>query len=951
MTRLRSIGLVLVLAMAPASVAAEPVTLPGLLDSAEIVRDGQHIPHIFANNEHDLAFLQGWAQAQDRLFQMDVARRRASGTLAALLGPDSLAEDVELRTLGLRRAAERSLPLLSPDLQELLQAYADGVNAYAASHPLPPEYADLELTALEPWTALDSVAVAKLLAFALSFDLTDPDLTLRLLQYQATGALFGFDGTALFFEDLFRIAPFDPAAVVPDASESAAAALRTRNAAPARKAARKPVRRTKVKLAPGTARLLQGYVDRIRKVPMLEEARTRRGGRGSNAWVLAGTHTANGLPLLASDPHQPLSAPALFHQVHLSSPDLEAAGNSLAGTPLVVLGHNRRIAWGATTNPMDATDFFIERVVSDSTSPSGLSIVHAGQREHILSLPQVFLVNRPDDGALDNLVPAAAGEAPSEVLIVPRRNNGPMVAVIPLLGIGLSIQYTGFAGTREIETLYAWNRAENLDDFVAGLRLFDFGSQNFVYADVDGNIAYFTSGAVPLREDLEAGQVAGFPPYFLRNGQTGNEWLPEPFPPAGQVLPYKLLPFEEMPQAINPPAGFIVTANNDPNGNTRDNDPLNRLRPSGGILYLNPAYVSIRAGRIAEVLHERLVVNGDQLSIEDMQALQADVALLDAKVLVPHILRAFDNANRKGAPLLLWLIGRNPRIVEAVGRLRAWDFTTPTGVTEGYDVADLANAPRTPPDAAEIADSVAATIYAVWRDRALSNIVDRTISRYGLAGPDLQEIPVAALRHLLESFDANQGIGKSGLDFFPVFGIAGPADRRDYLLLKSLRDALDLLAGNAFAAAFHGSTDQDDYRWGRLHRVVLAHELGEPYSVPPAGGAFPPPFGALAGIPTDGGFETVDASRHDPRAADAEAFTFDSGPANRFTAQIVDGRMTAATALPGGESGDVGSPHSIDLLAYWLVNDAYPLLTDEGDIDAAAASHEVFLPAVVAGAP
>lgn len=925
------------------ALAGSATTLPGLIDSAEVVRDNRHIPHIFANNEHDLFFLQGWVQAQDRLFQMDVARRRASGTLAELIGPSVLADDVELRNLGMRRAAERSLPLLSAALQEGLQAYADGVNAYVASHPLPLEYADLELTSIPPWTALDCVVVAKLLALALSFDMTDTDNTVQLLSYQFAGALNGFDGTALFFDDLFRIQPFDPAATVPDATGSlAATALRTRTIAAARQAGRR--------LTPGAVRMLRGYIERVRKVPLLHEALKHRRGQGSNEWVLAGAHTTNGLPMLASDPHLPLTMPALFHQVHLSSPELEVAGNSLAGTPLVVLGHNSRIAWGATVNPMDATDFFLEQVVPDPSSPSGLSTVHAGKREHVLALPQVFLVNRPDDGVSDNLEPADSALVPSQVLIVPRRNNGPMVAVIPLLGIGLSIQYTGFGGTREVETFYIWNHARNLDDFIDGVRHFDFGSQNFTYADVDGNIAYFTSGALPLREDLEAGTVSGLPPYFIRNGQGGNEWIPLPNPPADQAVPYALLPFEEMPRVINPSAGYIVNANNDPNGNTRDNDPLNQLRPNGGILYLSPAYVSIRAGRISDLLHHRIVENDEKLSVEDLRTIQADVTLLDAQFFVPEVLRAFDNARRRGAPLLLWLIGHNPRIVEAVNRLRNWNYTTPTGVPEGYDAADVVGQAGAPPGAAEIANSIAATIYAVWRGQAIRNIIDGPIKRYGLVGPDTQEIPVAALRHLLETFAGNQGIGASGVNFFPVIGISRAADRRDFLLLKSLRDALNLLAGDAFAPAFHRSTRQNDYRWGRLHRIVFAHELGEPYSVPPANGAFPAPFGDLPGIPTDGGFETVDASRHDPRAADANAFIFDSGPANRFTARVVEGRMTAATALPGGESGNIGSPHSVDLLAYWLVNDTYPLLTSESEIDADAVSSEIFLPATLVGA-
>jgi penicillin amidase len=154
------------------SAAADPVDVPGLEGPANLDRDANGIAHIRAGSRHDLFFLQGWVHAQDRLFQMDVRRRQADGTLAELLGPAALPTDVQLRTIGLHRAAARSLPALSADAQAVLAAYADGVNAWVAGHPLPPEYGALSLTSVRPWRALDSVAVGKLQSFGLSFDST-----------------------------------------------------------------------------------------------------------------------------------------------------------------------------------------------------------------------------------------------------------------------------------------------------------------------------------------------------------------------------------------------------------------------------------------------------------------------------------------------------------------------------------------------------------------------------------------------------------------------------------------------------------------------------------------------------------------------------------------------------------------------------------------------------------
>jgi penicillin amidase len=163
------------------------------------------------------------------------------------------------------------------------------------------------------------------------------------------------------------------------------------------------------------------------------------------------------------------------------------------------------------------------------------------------------------------------------------------------------------------------------------------------------------------------------------------------------------------------------------------------------------------------------------------------------------------------------------------------------------------------------------------------------------------------------------------------------------------QSALDLLASSDFAAAFNGSIDQDQYRWGRLHRIVFAHPLDGPFSAPPAGGDFPPPLSDLPGIPVDGAFGTVDVARHDIRAADANAFTFFEGPAKRFVASVPPGRLRAETSLPSGESGVVGDPHYVDLLEPWLVNDSFPLLTNPGEISGEASATERFVPAVHAG--
>ncbi|UCF68797.1 MAG: penicillin acylase family protein [Acidobacteriota bacterium] len=928
-----------------------PEELSGLLEGALVARDADGIPHLFALNERDLYFVQGWVHASDRLFQMDLTRRQISGTLSEMLGPSQLGSDVQARTIGMRRAAVRSLEALSSETRAALVAYAKGVNAWVARHTLPLEYGLLELSGFEPWTPVDSVVIGKAIAFSLSFDL-DIELTQRLAAYQAAGMAGGFDGLALFSQDVFRSAPFDPASTVPDAT--ATSGLSSMN--PFGLPAQGPPIGTQ--LSPETIELAGKYLERARQVPMLRSALSPRERiAGSNEWAVSGALTQSGRPLIANDPHLSLGTPATFYQMHLSAGrELDVIGSSFAGVPFIVLGQNPFVTWGATTNPLDVTDTYQEKIVFDPSSQSMLSTIYLGQPEHVIPLPQLYRYNS-FDGQFDNLIDAPPGgtvgniDIPAATLIVPRRNMGPIVAldVDPQTGSGfaLSVQYTGFSATRELDTFRLWNKARNLDDFRAGLQLFDFGSQNWVYGDIEGNIAYFTSAELPLREDLQANTVNGLPPYFIRNGTGGNEWLALSDSQPGQAVPYEILPFGEMPQVINPPAGWFVNANNDPAGTTLDNDPLNQLRPGGGLYYLNPGYaIGTRAGRITQALRERLAAG--PVTADDMAAIQADVVLLDAQAFVPYILAAFDHAGASGADPALAVFAAEARIAEAVGRLANWNYTTPTGVDQGYDASDVAGA-TSPPDDDEIAASIAATIFSVWRGQMIRNTVDVTLSRLGLDGPGSSQA-MTALRNLLDSFETQLGFGVSGVDFIKgPEGASLPADRiarRDALILQSLADALDLLADEPFAPAFDFSTSQDDYRWGRLHRIVFRHPLGGMLSVPPAGGAFPPPFDDLPGVPVDGGFGVVDASSHSSRAANAGAFMYGGGPVRRYVGQpgTTRGSIDGQTALPGGSSGDVTSPFYFNLLGRWLTNDAHPVRQSVGAIAADLYQVEVFIP-------
>jgi penicillin amidase len=600
---------------------------------------------------------------------------------------------------------------------------------------------------------------------------------------------------------------------------------------------------------------------------------------------------------------------------------------------------------------MDVTDVYQERLVLDPGTGLPTATVFDGKPEPLVLIPQSYLVNQLGNGTADDLADAGLGPLDGGLtLVVPRRNHGPIVAVDlsdPANPIALSVQYTGWGPTRELDAFRTWDRAAGLDDFKQGLQFFDFGSQNWAYADVAGNIAYFTSAELPLREDLQTLETAdgGIPPFLIRDGThtLRHEWLPagttgEP----GQALPYQILPFAEMPQAVNPPGGFIANANNDPLGTSSSNDPLARHRRGGGLYYLGTGYDrGFRIGQITRLL-EGQIVAGQPFTADDFKRIQANDQLPDAEVFTPYLLAAFDRASAPGAAAPLAALAADPRLAEAIARLRAWDYSTPTGIPEGWDPGDDPAA-LPAPSPAEIADSVAATLYSVWRGQVVTRVIDGTLAGIGLADfAPPGDVALADLRNLLANFPGRQGLGASGIDFFATGGSGATtrADARDLALLASLASALDLLAGDPFAPAFAHSTHQDDYRWGKLHRVVFSHPLGGPFDIPPGGGlADLAPD--LPGVARSGGFGTIDAAAHDVRAADADGFMFGSGPARRFVGTLATTGPAADEVIPGGTSGGPGSPFQSDQLRLWLTNRYHPWLYRPADVAGDTRSIEV----------
>jgi penicillin amidase len=928
--------------------------LPGLIRRVTVERDLYGVPHVKAFSDHDAYFMMGYLHAQDRFFQMDLMRRRGNGTSAELLGAGPqdifLGDDIFFRFIGIARSAERSLCAYSSKAASLLQAYSDGVNVWLESNPLPPEYPLLEVTQVPKWKPVDSLAILKLIQFQAAVEFLEPTHTDFLSRYQIVGQARGFDGSRLFFEDIFRFAPFDPVVTIPDPAGAAPLSSPQTQSAGIESQILQNARQAQEVITPDVLEAARKFAELFNHTSALKRAGSEM---GSNWWVVAGSKTATGNAMLASDPHLGLGTPSTFYEIHLTveanSSPMNVYGVSFAGIPSIFFGQNERISWGATIATLDVADFFAESLVIVNGAP--IATRYKGVVEPLTIIPEEFKVNQVQNGAADDVIAVSPGNRPSGLpvppafFIAPRRNDGP---VFPGNSSGgISFQYTGSSATRDLEGLFALARARNLADFKRGLRLIEVGPLNWAYADVDGNIATFVSGKVPLREDLRSGTIDGLPPFLLRDG-TGaarNEWIPRN--DDGPGFKYESIPFEDMPQAVNPSQGFLVNANNDPIGVTLDNNPLNQVGPEG-IYYISSRFnAGFRAAKITDLLARQFDCNfgNGKVSFQEMQRIQGNVQMFDAEVFTPYIIQAFNAARSAGAPADLAALANDPAVSEAVGRLSNWDFSTPTGISEGYDANDI-NGIRLPPSNNEAANSVAATIYTVWRRQMLVNTILGTLQRVGLEPPDISRTLVA-LRFLLDNFAINHGVGSSGLDFFEIPGVNAPPEiRRDAIILKSLKDALSRLAGNSFADAFGRSTNQNDYRWGKLHRVTFSHPFGNlaPQFSVPTSGNFENLSPTLPGLATDGGYETIDIASYNPLAASSQSYTFGGGPVRRYVGELRRHRIRSVQIIPGGESGVLGDQFFSNQLSKWLTNDYHRVLFTADEIESKRFSKVVYRP-------
>lgn len=505
--------------------ASGKVTVRGPRGKVSIRRDRWGVPHIEAANDTDLMFGFGFATAQDRLFQLDWVRRRARGQLAEVIGPEGVEADVFYRTLNLAGVAEKEWQALPTETRSLLSAYCEGVNALIeASEPRWPIEFDLLDYRPSPWLPTDTLVLAGEFRWYLTgrfYVIAIPELVRQTL---GEGPLY----------QAFLQGEEDGESIVPRGSYE-------------------PFKTSQTHLGVG------------------DTISDRDEGHGSNNWVLRGSRTSTGQPLVASDPHVPFGAVSIWYEVHLRGGSFHAAGIAYAGVPGVMIGRNERMAWGVTNNICSQRDLYREK--TDPAHPG--CFLYDGQWEPAHERHEIIRVRGASD--LTRVVRSSRnGPLVEDVLPGPARGKGPV-----------SLRWLGFEPCGWLTALLGLTRAKTVQEFREATRPWRVPTFNVVYADADGHIGHQCVGRIPQRRVAERGYRPGWDPEHQWTG---------------------VIPFDANPHQHDPAHGFIVTANN-------------RLAPDD---YPYPLFGTWSSGHRARRIREELE-HAPQLSAKDSRNLQLDV--------------------------------------------------------------------------------------------------------------------------------------------------------------------------------------------------------------------------------------------------------------------------------------------------------------------------------------
>lgn len=584
------------------------IKLEGLKGQVEVKRDDYGIPQIYADSDEDLFRAQGFVQAQDRFWEMDVRRHMTAGRLSEMFGSGQVETDSFLRTLGWRRVAQQEYDTkLSPATKKYLQAYADGVNAYLKGREgrdLSVEYAALEFEndyKPEKWTPVDSVAWLKAMAWDLRGNMQEEIdrslLTSRLSEKQ--------------IKDLYPAYPYDRnKPIVAEGGVNPATGKFDPDAKPSTISGNSGGNRggnSAQGAAQGVNSQLAALSETLDTIPAL--LGPSGNGIGSNSWVVSGRYTTTNKPMLANDPHLAPQLPSLWYQMGLhcrsvsTSCQYDVAGYTFSGMPGVIIGHNQDIAWGFTNLGADVTDLYLEKL-------SGDSYLVGSEERRLITRDEVIKVAGGSDRKITvrstehgPLVSDRSDELEKVGQKAPVSNAAPDRGA----GYGVALQWTALQAGRSMDAVFALNRAKDFATFRAAAKNFEVPSQNLVYADTKGHIGYQAPGRIPVRAEGDGTTPApGWNPKYKWKGY---------------------IPFDELPYELDPERGYIVTAN----------QAVTDAKKYPHLITKDYGY-GTRSQRINDLI-ELKIQGGGKISTEDMRTMQMDNSSEIAKLLTPYLLK------------------------------------------------------------------------------------------------------------------------------------------------------------------------------------------------------------------------------------------------------------------------------------------------------------------------
>ncbi len=901
----------------PAPVAAHPTTSPpdrvmGLDGPVDVVYDAMGWPHIYATSLRDAALVQGYVMARDRMPQMEMLRRVASGTLAerfgALVSNSSLVDrDLAARVLGLRRAATEMWAATPPGRERtLLEYYARGVNRYLGevrdgAVSLPSETALVIDQSTPDWDPVDSLVIGRYQSYSLSYDAND-DIESSLLAERAA-RVFGMADAAMqparaarrgFLADAVRWAPQSPVAVVPDFLPRPMGMMSTY---------RPDVER------PSIGARLAGSTASFRRLSRELAEFWGDESRGSNNWVVHPSASTTGHALLANDPHLSLTSPAIWWGSHLTvtrgADALDVAGTTFPGIPGVIIGFTPRLAWGVTTAGYDVTDVYAETVTPGSN----------GQPDTVrfngMQVPIVVREEAVNTGA--GMYMARFEYVPHHGPIIPEIRNGRLV---PRTGTrALSIKWTGHQPTTELQAFFGLAYARTAAEGKAAVDAFGVGAQNFVIADVDGNVEYSSHANIPIRA---AGALTWSPtrpegthPCAILPGTGEAEWT-------GNVAN------NNIPQAtLSATRPVLATANNDQAGVTFDGNPFDSP------VYLGCYYPS---GWRAERITTRLRALNNHVTLDDMKSIQADAQVEAGARFRPFLMQAMQRlemewatpgSQRDLAALATSARPRQERLRDAARRIMEWSLDSPSGFEMGATDAQRR-------------DSVATTLFHAWLGQVVRNAFDDELAALNEGqsdgvGIDRLRVALYLLEHPMDASTRDMSTSQSVL--WDDMTTADVSETRDLILARALDRAL---TGLEMA---YGTADLGMWLWGRFHTVQFESIVpgpGEALSIPRDGDTTFP-----RGFPRHGGIDVVDAANF---GLGGFNFSFGSGASQRFVVELDPAGPRAFNAIPGGQTMVRDDRHFRDGAELWRQNQYHPVPIAAADVVRAAERHLRFVP-------